>query len=223
MQRNMSGRKTQQNQLIKMLEENLIQKTRIATLEEYLLFSRGERADLELKLRHLTSNSHHAEVRIADLTQQCFELEAVLLASGRLLAALTHEDAVRAIQDIVANVIGSEQMALFTMPAEISEFEVIAYCGVTKEQCLQAAGEDGMVARVWQSGTAIFPSYGDSGFTACIPLRAKRKLVAVLAIFSLLPQKLRLEPMDLEIMKFLEHYAGELLVPKSGRNGKEQI
>ncbi|HEY6253674.1 MAG TPA: GAF domain-containing protein [Candidatus Angelobacter sp.] len=223
MQRDVNRRKTQQNELLKALEENLILKTRISTLEESLQFSRGERAELELKLRLLTNNSHHAEVRIAGLTQQCYELEAVLLASGRLLAALTREDAIRAIQDIVANVIGSEQMALFTMPAEKSEFEIIAYCGITKEQCLQAAGEDGMVARVWQSGTAIFPRSGGSGFTACVPLRAKQKLVAVLAIFSLLPQKLRLEPMDIEIMKFLEHYAGELLVAKSRRNGKEQI
>jgi len=47
-------------------------------------------------------------------------------------------------------------------------------------------------------------------------------VVAVLAIFSLLPQKLRLEPLDMEVLKFLEHHAGELLMARP-RNSKEQI
>jgi hypothetical protein len=214
MQRDVNGREKQQNELLKALEENLVLKSRIATLEESLQFSRGERAELELRIRHLTNNSHHAEVRIAGLAQHCYELEAVLLASGRLLAALTQEDAIRAIQDIVANVIGSEEMALFSMHAESSHFDVIASCGVSEEQCLRATSEEGVVARVWRSGAAIFPRSGSSGITACIPLFSEQQLVAVLAIFALLPQKLRLEPMDMQIMKFLEHHAGELLVTR---------
>src|SRR5215469_12056116 len=183
MQHDVNGRKRQSADLLKVMEENLNLKSRISSLEESLRFSRGERVELELKLRHLTSNSHHAEMRIAGLTRHCYELEAILLASGRLLAAFTHEDAIRAIQDIVANVIGSEQIALFAMQAEDSGFEVIASCGVTEEQCMQATSQEGLVARVWRSGVATFPRSGDSNITACVPLRADKQVVAVLAIF----------------------------------------
>jgi len=217
MQRDVNGRKNHPNELLRVLEENLTLKSRICSLEESLRFSRGERAELELKLRHLTSNSHQAEVRIAGLTKHCSELEAVILASSRLLAASTREDALRAIQDIVANVIGSEEMALFAMQTEHSGLELIGSCGVTREQCSQATTEEGVVARVWRSGVATFPRSGDSGITACVPLRAQRQVVAVLAIFSLLPQKMRLEPLDLAVIKFLEHHAGELLVARPQR------
>lgn len=223
MQRDVNGRKQPPNELLQALEENLVLKTRISTLEESLQFSRNERAELELKLRHLRSNSLHAEVKIAGLTQHCYELEAVLLASGRLLAALTREEAVSAIQDIVANVIGSEEMALVVLPADNSDPEIIARCGVTEEQCLQIAAEDGVAARVWRSGMAVYPHSGNSGITACVPLRSKGQMVAVLTVFGLLPQKLRLEPMDREIMKFLEHNAGDLLAERARPGGKEQI
>src|SRR5215468_5390906 len=223
MQHDVNGRKRQSADLLKVMEENLNLKSRISSLEESLRFSRGERVELELKLRHLTSNSHHAEVRIAGLTRHCHELEAVLLASGRLLTAFTYEDAILAIQEIVANVIGSEEMALFAVQTENSRLEVIASCDVTEEQCKQATSEEGLVARVWRSGVAIFPRSGDSDITACVPLRAEQQLVAVLVIFSLLPQKLRLEALDIEVMKFLELHAGELLLARSLQNSKEQI
>lgn len=222
MSHDVNGRKKHQSQLLQTLEENLTLKSRVSSLEESLRFSRGERADLELKLRHLTSNSHQTEVRMAGLAIHCHELEAVLSASNRLLAALNLEDAIQAIQDIVANVIGSESMALFAMQEQSSGLEAIAWCGVTEEQCWQATTEEGVVARVWRSGVASFPRSGDSGITACVPLRAKRQVVAVLAVFSLLPQKMRLEPLDLAVMRFLEQHAGGLLIARPRRNGEKQ-
>lgn len=222
MQREVNGRKKHGNDLLQAMEETLALKSRIATLEESLRFSREERENLEFKLHHLTHNSRQAEARITGLATHCHQLEAVLLASSRLLIAFTRKEAVLAIQDIVANVIGSEQMALVALTVKDSDPEIIARCGVTEEQCLHVATEEGVAARVWRSGVAVFPRSACSGIAACVPLRANGRVVAVLTIFSLLPQKLRLEPLDMAVMKFLEDYAGTLLLVRHKPTAEEQ-
>jgi|SRR5215813_1291993 len=204
--------KNHKDNLLQVSQENITLKARIRSLEESLQFSRGERVALELKLNHLRSNRHEADARVAELTKSCDELEAVIMTAIRLIAVWDREDAVHALQDIVANVIGSEEMALFEMRTESCGFEATAWCGVSEEQCAEAA--KGLVGKVGRNGTAVFPRSGDSGITACVPLRMNHHVIGVLAIFSLLPQKMRLEHSDLVVMRFLEHHAGKLLMAR---------
>jgi len=211
--RDVNGNKNLQQDVLQLLQENIALKARIRSLEDLLQFSRGERAALELKLKNMKNNTHDADVQAAKLTKYCDELEAVVMAATRLLAVCDRDAVVHAIQDIVANLIGSEEMALFEMATESYEFEAIASCGVTEEQCKQAA--EGLVGKVGRSGLAVFPRSGDSGMSACVPLFLDQHVIAVIAIFDLLPQKVRLEQPDIAVLKYLEKHAGKLFVLRS--------
>ena len=191
--------------------ENLMLKSQIRSLQESLEFSRNERATLEARLNALQSGTQDAESRIAELTKQCRELRSLLASATRLLAVNTREEAFLAVQDIVANVIGSEEFVLFEMNADGTAMHATAWCGVNRSEGAPVTVGEGLVGQVAMTGAARTSPDIESGITACIPLRAEGKVNGVLAIYSLLPQKLQLQQWDFQVLRLLEDEVGRLI------------
>jgi hypothetical protein len=200
------------NVMLSLQMENLMLKTQLRTLREVLEYSRSEREAIESQLKALTGRSHDPEPQIAELTRLCMEMQALVAASTRLLAADTREEIFHAVQDIVANLIGSEEMALFELNAERTLLQAAAWCGISDAQKAPVTMGKGAIGEVASKGKAFFGDESQPGLAACIPLRVETEVVGVLAIFSLLPQKLQLEPGDLEVLKLLEERLGGMLL-----------
>ena len=191
--------------------DNIKLKSQLHSLQESLEFSRSERATLESQLKSLQGGTRDAEAQIVELSKQCRELRALLACAMRLLAAGSREGTFHAVQDIVANVIGSEEIALFEMNTEGTALCPSAWCGANIPEGTSVAVGEGWVGQVALTGTAFTSPGNGSGMAACIPLRASEKIIGVLAIYSLLPQKWQLEPWDIAVLKLLECEAGRLL------------
>lgn len=208
---------SQRNAILSLQLENLMLKSQIHTLQEVLEYSRNEREALESQLKALTGRSLHTEPQIAELTQQCMVMQSLFAASTRLLTASTREETFHAVQDIVANLIGSEEMVVFEMNEERTFLHPAAWCGVSDAQKAPVAMGEGVVGEVASKGKAFFGDESQSGVAACIPLRLRTEPAGVLAIYSLLPQKMQLEPWDMEVLKLLEEQVGGMLTRKEGK------
>jgi hypothetical protein len=149
------------------------------------------------------------------LERNHFLLERLHAASARLIQSLELGDVYEAIGDIVANLIGSEEIAIFHYQPEDQTFSAAWSWGVEAYALQPFTSGAGMIGRAVHKGVSQFrdrqPSAAilphENNLTACVALKSSREIVGVLAIFGLLPQKNQLEWADFELLKFLQTYA----------------
>ena len=143
-----------------------------------------------------------------------FLLMRLNAANARLIQSLENNDVFEAISEIIANLVGSEEIAVFDFHAAEQSFSLAWSSGVEVAALQPFLCGAGMFGRVVQQGvsqyrerqleTALLPY--EKNLTACVILKSSGEIVGVIAIFGLLPQKNNLEWADFELLKFLETY-----------------
>ena len=148
------------------------------------------------------------------LERNHFLLERLNASSARLIQSIEAGDAFEAIAEIVANLIGSEELAIFHYCPATSGFDLEWSSGVGQEILQRMASGAGMLGRAVGQTTSQFRERQpadmflphEENLTACIVLKSGQEPIGAIAIFRLLPQKPRLEWADFELLKFLEVY-----------------
>jgi K+-sensing histidine kinase KdpD len=152
------------------------------------------------------------EERFAEVEQQNSNLASLYAASYQLHASLDRAEVLTTIQEIVVNLVGSEELAVLA-PAS-SGFAALGSMGVDAARIATLRADVGLVAQALASGqpAAAGPEgAGEDGVTACIPLTAFGRTMALIAIFRLLPQKPELQAVDMELFGLLAHHAATAL------------
>lgn len=148
------------------------------------------------------------------LERQHFLLERLNAASARLLQAIELGDVYEAIGEIIGNLVGCEEVAIFQHHSTEQTLSLVWSTGVEKETLQQFSLGAGLIGRATYEGTSQFrnrmpgmplPPH-ESKLTGCIPLKLDREVIGVIVILGLLPQKNGLEWADFELLKFLETY-----------------
>jgi hypothetical protein len=144
-----------------------------------------------------------------------FLLVRLNAASARLIQSLEQGDEFDAIAEILANLVGSEEIAIFDYCPADQNFSLAWSWGVETDTLEPFLCGAGMFGRAVQQGMSQFrerqPETSllahEKNLTACVILKSGGEVVGVIAIFGLLPQKNCLEWVDYELLKFLETYA----------------
>ncbi len=143
-----------------------------------------------------------------------FLLVRLNAANARLIQSLEQGDVFEAMAEIIANLLGSEEIAVFDYHAAEKTFSKAWSSGVEAAALQPFLCGAGMFGRAVQQGLSQFQERQQDGallpyeknLTACAILKSSREIVGVIAIFGLLPQKNNLEWADYELLKFLETY-----------------
>jgi hypothetical protein len=139
-------------------------------------------------------------------------------AQVRLRQSVGQEDALEAIREIVANLLGSEEMLVFGVDQTQGLWWILWSFGVE-------LGDQGIfriltppVLQLLQEGKSFVgptseqdPADAATNITAFVPIRSNGITVAVLVIFRLLPQKNRVEAEDLVLFDVITREAGYAL------------
>jgi hypothetical protein len=161
----------------------------------------------------------HLHVQQLSLKQQMernhFLLERLNASSARLIQSLDNEDAFEAVAEIIGNLIGSEEVAIFDYCPADETFSLAWSWGVEPADMELFRSGAGMFGRSVSQGASQFRERQpekdllpfEKRLTACVLLKSSHEVVGIIAIFGLLPQKNRLEWADYELLKFLETYA----------------
>jgi hypothetical protein len=163
----------------------------------------------ELRLR-----VHQLSLR-EQIERNHFLLMRLNAASARLIQSIEAGDVFDAIAEIIANLIGSEEIAVFDFHPAGQNFTLAWSLGLEAEALKPFLCGAGMFGRAVQQGMSQFQERQreaallpfEKNLTACVILKSSREVVGVIAIFGLLPQKSCLEWSDYELLKFLETYA----------------
>jgi K+-sensing histidine kinase KdpD len=179
----------------------------------------SQRCTLDLLERNneLTQLVARAGQELAELQQQANNLANLYVASYSLHSTLDRRELVASIKEIVANLIGSEEMALFRVDAGRRRLELLDSVGLEPARYQEVPLDRGLVAQAIRSGQPLVVGAGDpraageETLTAVIPLRVVDDVVGAIAIFRLLPQKPVLQDLDRELFDLLASQAGMAL------------
>lgn len=148
----------------------------------------------------------------AALERQVVELSTFVVVAQRLRDAMGQGEVLAVVEEVLAAIVGTEQFALYALEAGGASLRRLAACGVSFDPAHDAellAGPLGAVARSGQTWVAERPEA--EGLAAGVPLLLGRRVIGVIAIFKLLPQKVALAPADRELFTLLARHAGVAL------------
>jgi len=165
-------------------------------------------ADIEAENRRLCDDFVAVQQQSTELAQRCVALE-------RIHGAATREETLAALQEIVVNVIGSEEVAIFERRG--GGLELAQSFGVDPEPLRRVVLGDGAVGRAaatglpWRAGAEESHGPGDGDLTAAIPLLHGDDVAGVIAIYRLLGHKPGLTEADEALFDLLSAHAGVAL------------
>lgn len=153
------------------------------------------------------------------------ESEAQVSALASLYVAVTsvhgapdRPAVLSSVQEIVTNLIGSEEMAIFETDPRHTRLTLLASTGIEPGPFQEIYFGEGAIGRAATGERLIRPEGGsltedgDAALTASIPLKVAGRVVGVLAVFRLLPHKGRLDTNDIELFDVLAAHAANALV-----------
>lgn len=166
----------------------------------------------------LTTTREELETRYLEVEQQNTNLANLYVASYQLNGTLDRERIVAAIQEIVINLIGSEELAIWQLEENVDALSLISSFGINAREWAGVPLGSGIIGNVACSGERFVATEAEEQrfgreetLTACIPLKLDEKVVGVIGIFRLLQQKQGLEPLDFELFDLLGSHAATAL------------
>lgn len=190
--------------------ENARMREEETRLRQDLDSRRREEQLLHEKLVAIREESHDYMRRFSELEVSNTKLANLYVASYQLHGTLDREAVLNAIQEIVVNLVGSEQFGVFV--GAKAPLSLTCSVGIDEQTIARSRVQD---ARIWAGALAghsyIRPDPGAEGMVACIPLKLDNNVTGLIAIFGLLPHKPILEPLDHELFDLLATHAATAL------------
>jgi hypothetical protein len=169
---------------------------------------RARVAELEAENQRLSDEYVAVEDRTTDLAQRYVALE-------RIHGGLARGDTLAALQEIVINMIGSEELAVLERRGDAL---VLAQSfGVDPEPLRALRVGEGAIGRAAATGSLYVagrsgpPAPGEEDLTAAIPLRAGDEVEGVIAVYRLLGHKPGLGEADQAVFDLLSAHGGVAL------------
>ncbi len=216
-----------------LLAENKMLKLRVSTLEdERVSLERQlitamvkldrqivEEENLQRGFAQMESEQRRFLTKFGQVEGENNILASLYVATYGLHGSLERAKVLSAIQEIVANLIGCEELAIFELNADAEELRLIASTGIESGDFQTVPLGVGLIGRVAGSGESYLADGRDRNgtlakeatLTACVPLKIGERVTGAVALFRLLHQKPGLEPLDLELFDLLVCQAGTAL------------
>jgi hypothetical protein len=145
---------------------------------------------------------------------QSSNLSNLYVASYQLHATVEREAVLNTIQEIVVNLIGSEEVAVFEHNEVSGEFCIASSFGVNDSRLKRFKAGDGPMGVQLRNGEVFVNHHatgGDDKLTACVPLKIGERVIGAILVFRLLEHKQGLQPVDHELFELLSIHASTAL------------
>jgi len=195
----------------------------LALAHEAVAHAQVERDRLRARTSELEAENQRLSDDYVALQERSTALTQLYVALERLHGAASRAEALAAIQEIVINLVGSEELAVFERRNGV--LALVHAFGVAPRVLDAATAGEGAIARAAATGSAYVAGRGapagpgEEDLTAAIPLRAWDGVQGVLAIFRLLGHKPGLDEGDHAVFELLSAHAGVALRLREPRAG----
>jgi hypothetical protein len=191
-----------------------------ATRPELLIALRAllsECDELQRRIRELDTDNQRLAREICALERENATLTHLQVASRLLHRTLDRKQVYTAIHEVIVNLIGCEQLALFAYERRRHRLGLVSWLGVDEQQYAFVPVDSGLIGDCVRTGEIQLyaPETADATTgqpTACVPLKVDGKVVGALVLFKLLDHKPGIEDVDLALFEMLSHQAGVAMV-----------
>ena len=191
----------------------------VVQLREELTAAGRRYAALEQRLKEAEEESHRFSQDYIHVEQQNQNLANLYVASYRLNGTVDRGELMLALQEIVANLVGSEEMGVFELSENGKTLSLAGSLGLDPERYREIPADRGLIGQALRSGQTYVSGLepgegrveGEENLTACIPLIVEERPLGVIAIFRLLSHKPQIEEIDRELFELLAAQASVAL------------
>ena len=193
--------------------EKLELEEQVLVMRERLDRQRQERIRLQRQIAEIEADNKRFSYEFDEIEHQNSNLANLYVASYRLHGTLDRDEVLTTILEILINLVGSEEIAVFETDSGGSALNLVASYGIDEESYRSVPLGTGILGKVATTGESHFDDEkkDDSGdeesVTACIALKIDGRVTGLIAVFKLLPQKEGLEPVDHEMFELLATHA----------------
>jgi nitrate/nitrite-specific signal transduction histidine kinase len=170
-----------------------------------------QRSVLEL-LEAIDREQKRFQEQFFDIERQNANLATLYAAGHALHTSASREAVLAAIQEIVINLVGSEEFAIVGGDYGLTPLAVF---GMRAQQLDGLNRESGIIGRAMSEQRTLALMRGmpadATGVRVCIPLQLGQELRGFVLIFSFLPQKEDLSPLDQELFSLVGTQAASAL------------
>lgn len=153
-----------------------------------------------------------------EIEQQNSNLANLYVASYRLHGSLDRGEVLQVIHEIIINLVGSEELAVFELDARKEQLTLLSSFGIDAARYARLPLDDSPIARSVKTGEMYLQepppnntSAPEASLTTCIPLKVADVIIGVIAVFRMLPQKTALASVDRELFELLGSHAAMAL------------
>jgi GAF domain-containing protein len=156
---------------------------------------------------------HYAQDH-AIIEEQNNNLANLYVSTYGLHGTLDRGEVLRVIKEIIANLIGCEECAIYEIDGRGKSLELLASAGLELDVYRSLPTDSGVIANCVQTGKTYITGKSEpsdlayeQNLTACIPLTIEGNVTGAIALFRLLGHKPSLEPLDFELFDLLSTQA----------------
>jgi hypothetical protein len=176
-----------------------------------------EHEDMQQQLTELQSSHRRLAREHAALERENATLSHLQVATRLLHRSLDRNEVTTAIQEIIINLVGSEQVALFDYEMKRKKLTLISSFGIDAQMWASLPLPEGPIGDCIRTGEiqVLLAEEADPAEgrpSVCVPLRIDQKVTGVLVLFKLLAHKTGLEEVDFALFDLLSQQAGVALV-----------
>lgn len=210
------AREEQQQYFNTLLQENEKLRARTTMLESDLLRALEQHRAAATELQRMRASFDEVageNERFAQqhqhIEEQSSNLANLYVASYQLHTSVDRPAVLTAIQEIVINMIGSEQLAVYESFGE-GDFRLATSFGLDDAEVLPLVTGQFAVEKLGE-GHIFHDPANRQPLTACVPLQIGGRVVGAILIFRLLEHKPALQPVDHELFELLAVHASTAL------------
>ena len=198
------------------MTEDALDPTLTADLQARIALCEAERLSLFRDLGAREAELHSLRDALGQARNRSAEAASLFIAVHRLHSTLDRSQVLQALEEIVASLVGCEEMAVFERQGADAALMPVATVGLAPGTVTPLRAPTGLLQQVLKSGqTWIGDGSGAAIFgqpvTACVPLNVDGEITGVLVLFRLLSHKMALEPADIELLDVLSQHVGTAL------------
>lgn len=192
------------------IEDQTIQK-RIQALKHEKEELLGRFKEMSRENKDFLDRYHNIEVENNNLAN-------LYVASYQLHSTLDFMEVLEVITEIIINLIGAGKFAIMLHMEKQNALKSVKAEGMVNEELPVVRIGDGLIGAVADTGDVYYRESPENTPLAdyehpmvCVPMKIKDRLVGVIVVYELLPQKERLEKVDYELFSLLAAHAATAL------------
>jgi nitrate/nitrite-specific signal transduction histidine kinase len=174
---------------------------------------------LERDLNAIKTENVDFAQKYVEIEDQNTALANLYVASFQLHSTLNFDEVVKTVVEIVINLIGAEQLAVFVFDEETERLSCVAYEGVGEDQRRPVVIGEGLAGKVAALGESYYvtddagqkDAEGKGRPIACVPLKIKDRLIGIITVHRLFRQKEGFTTVDFQLFDLLAGHAATAL------------